>query len=135
MNSKAYRVLNKRSKKIEETYYVTFDDSYVKKLKTPEGAMQEIFPKSSQVTMPISNLFEQYMLLFDEPEKAIDSESKAEDNRVDSLKQIIDDVAQKMAADQPKATERPDLSEPSGDHPSVQGEGSSLLQDQGSDGF
>ncbi|KAL7607683.1 hypothetical protein Lser_V15G10022 [Lactuca serriola] len=54
--------------------------------------MQEIFPKSSQVTALISNLFEQYMLLFDEPEKAIDSDSKAEDNKVDSLKQIIDDA-------------------------------------------
>ena len=32
LTSKEYRVLNKRSKKIEETYYVTFDDDYVKKL-------------------------------------------------------------------------------------------------------
>ena len=109
MHSKAYRVLKKRSKKIEETYYVTFDDSYVKKLKTTEGAMQEIFPKTSQVTVPISNLFEQYMFLFDEPEKAIDSESKAEDNKVDSLKQIIDDAAQKMDADQPKGLTQANL--------------------------
>ena len=31
---KAYRVLNKNSRKIEETYYVTNDDSYLKKYQT-----------------------------------------------------------------------------------------------------
>lgn len=132
LNSKAYRVLNKLSKKIEETYYVTFDDGYIKKLKTTGGAMQEIFPKSSHVTMPISNLFEQYMLLFDEPEKAIDSESKSAYDKVNSIKQIIDDVAQKMAAEHPKATERPDSREPAGDCSSIQEESSSLPNDQGS---
>ena len=80
LNSNAYTVLNKHSKKIEETYYVTFDDNYVKKLKATEGAMQEIFPQFGQVTVPISNLFVQYMLLFDEPKRAINSESKAKDN-------------------------------------------------------
>ena len=28
LTSKSYRVLNKKTKKIEETYYVTFDDNY-----------------------------------------------------------------------------------------------------------
>ena len=65
LNSKAYRVLNKHSKKIEETYYDTFNDNYVKKLKKTEGSVEEIFPKFGQATIPISNLFEQYMLLFD----------------------------------------------------------------------
>ena len=89
LNSKAYRVLNKRSKKIEETYYVTFDDSYVKKLKATDDASQDIFPKNGQVTISISNLFDQFMLLFDEPQKAIDSESTAKDNKVDHLKQVL----------------------------------------------
>ena len=43
LTSKAYWVLNKRSRKIEETYYVTFDDNYVKKLKATEEAIGEIF--------------------------------------------------------------------------------------------
>nr|AGM34082.1 hypothetical protein [Lactuca sativa] len=131
LHSKVYRVLNKHSKKIEQTYYVTFDDSYVKKMKTTEGALQEIFPKTSHVTAPISNLFEQYMLLSDEPEKAINSESKETDNKVNSLKQVIDDAAQKMADDQPKANKLPGFSKPSGDCPSVQGESSSPPKDLG----
>ncbi|XP_023772051.1 uncharacterized protein LOC111920723 [Lactuca sativa] len=72
------------------------------------------------------------MLLFDESQTAIDSESTAKDNKVDSLKHIVDDAAQKMAADQPKATERPNVSEPLNDHPNVQGEGPVLQHDQDS---
>ncbi|XP_052625758.1 pollen-specific leucine-rich repeat extensin-like protein 2 [Lactuca sativa] len=97
-----------------------------------EGAMQEIFPKNGQVTISISNLFEHYMLLFDEPQNVIDSESTAKDNKVDNQKQVIDDTGQKMADDQSKETERPEGSEPSCDRPNVQGEGSVYHQDQGS---
>ena len=97
--------MNKRSKKIEETYYVTFDDKYVKKLKTTNGSVEEIFPKSGQASVPISNLCEQYMQLFDEPEKAIHSESKDVDNKVDNLKKIIDDATKKMADGQPPTIE------------------------------
>ncbi|KAL7611201.1 hypothetical protein Lser_V15G12498 [Lactuca serriola] len=97
-----------------------------------EGAMQEIFPKNGQVTISISNLFEHYMLLFDEPQNVIDSESTANDNKVDNQKQVIDDTGQKMADDQSKETERPEASEPSCDRPNVQGEGSVHHQDQGS---
>ena len=125
LTSKAYRVLNKRLMKIEETYYVTFDDNYVKKLKTTEGSVEEIFPKSGQVTVPISNLCEQCMLLFDEPEKAIHSESKAADKKVDNLKKIIDDVAKKMLDEQPTVTEQTYSSEPPKDSSYVQREGSS----------
>ena len=31
LTSKAYRILNKKSKKIEETYYFTFNDNYLMK--------------------------------------------------------------------------------------------------------
>ena len=64
-----------------------------KKLKKTEGFMEEIFPISDHVTVPISNLFEMYMLLFDELENAIHSESEAADNKVDHLKKVIDDAA------------------------------------------
>ncbi|XP_052627803.1 uncharacterized protein LOC128134287 [Lactuca sativa] len=97
-----------------------------------KDAMQKIFPKTSRVTTFISNLFEQYMLLFDEPQTTIDSKSTAKDKKVDNLKQIIDDAAQKMAADLPKVTKRPHVSEPSSDRPNVQGEGPTLQHDQGS---
>ena len=72
------------------------------------------------------------MLLFDEPQKAIDSESTAKDNKVDNMKEVIDDAARKMADDQSKGTKSADGSEPSGDHPTVEGEGSSPHHDQGS---
>ena len=74
-------------------------------MKTIEDALQEIFPKNGQVTTSISNIFEQYLLLFDEPQKAIDSESTAKDNKVDNLKQVIDDAAKMMTGDQSKDTE------------------------------
>lgn len=57
LTSKAYRVLNKRSKKIEETYYVSFDDNYVKKLTSSKEPIDEIFPQTGQVSIPISNFF------------------------------------------------------------------------------
>ena len=96
LTSKAYRVLNKRSRKIEETYYVTFDDSYVKKLKTTEEAIGEIFSQTGQVTATIANLFDQFVDLFDEPEKATLSEAKAADNKIDHLKQIFEEAAKQM---------------------------------------
>ena len=43
LTSKAYRVLNQHSECIEKTYYVSFDDSYVKKLQSIDGKMGEIF--------------------------------------------------------------------------------------------
>ena len=80
LTSKAYRVLNKRSRRIEETYYVTFDDSYVKKLQAIEDTAGEIFPQTGQVTVSIANLYEKFVELFDEPEKASLSEAGAADN-------------------------------------------------------
>ena len=77
LTSKAYRVLNKRSKRLEETYYVTFDDNYVKKIQSTDRTTLEIFPETGLVSTPISNLFEEYTRLFDEQEKAINSEENA----------------------------------------------------------
>ncbi|KAL7591015.1 hypothetical protein Lser_V15G34603 [Lactuca serriola] len=92
LTSKAYKVLNKSSKKIEETYYVMFDDNYLKQIQSNESQIMEIFPKPCPSVIPISNLYEEFMLLFDEPEKAITSEAKAADNKVDELKKIIVDA-------------------------------------------
>ena len=68
--------------------------------------MKEIFPKSGQVSVPLSNLFEEYMLLFDEPEKAIHSEVKADDNKIDHLKKIINEAANGMESEAQGTTEK-----------------------------
>ncbi|KAI3515995.1 hypothetical protein L1887_14902 [Cichorium endivia] len=81
LSSKAYRVLNKRSRKIEETYYVTFDDKYNSRGQHPEKQLKEIFPESNQVTIPLMNLYEVFMNLFDEPETAKSAEKHATDNQ------------------------------------------------------
>ena len=107
LTSKAYWVLNKRSRKIEETYYVTFDDNYVKKLKATEEAIGEIFSQTGQVTASIANLFDQFVELFDEPEKATLSEAKAADNKIDHLKQIVEDAAKQMGEGEQVPNEPP----------------------------
>nr|KAJ0227036.1 hypothetical protein LSAT_V11C100049630 [Lactuca sativa] len=104
LSSKAYRVLNKRSKRIKETYYVTFDDNYMKKVQRTESASEDIFPEFGQVSVPISNLFEEYIRLFDEPEKAINSEATAADNKVDNLKKVIDEATKTMESEPPTPT-------------------------------
>ncbi|XP_042753226.1 uncharacterized protein LOC122195409 [Lactuca sativa] len=70
---KAYRVLNKRSKKIEESYYVTFDDKYMKKYQKEDCQSEEIFPSANSTTIPLMNLYEEVLNFFDETEKAISS--------------------------------------------------------------
>lgn len=123
LTSKAYRVLNKRSKRIEETYYVTFNDNYMKKVQRSESDLREIFLESGEVSVPIANLFEEYMRLFDEPEKAAHSEAKAANKKIDNLKKIIDEAAKEMESEPPKAK---------GDPPSTdskfQGESSTPLK-------
>jgi len=47
-----YRVLNKRTRKIEETYNVTFDDLFLKKYQDSFNVGQ-IFPKNNEVTQEI----------------------------------------------------------------------------------
>ena len=58
-----------KSKRIEETYYVTFEDNYLKKYQKTNYPAKGIFPSTNP--MEISNLYEEFMNLFDEPEKAI----------------------------------------------------------------
>ena len=50
---------------------MSFDDNYMKKLTSRKEPMDEIFPQTGQVSIPISNLFEEYVKLFDELETAI----------------------------------------------------------------
>ena len=90
---------------MEETYYVTFDDNYLKRTQTNDSLLKEIFPKPSLATIPLSTLYDEFMLLFDEPENAISSESKAADNKVNELKKIIKDDANDMHKEPPSAND------------------------------
>ena len=74
--------------------------------------MNEIFPKIGQVSVPLSNLFEEYMLLFDEPENSILSEAKAADNKVENLKKIIDEAAKAIESEPQGWSEPQGQSEP-----------------------
>ena len=57
--------------------------------------------------VPISTLHDEFMLLFEEPEKAISSEYKATENKEDELEKIIDDVMKDMENKPPSSNEPP----------------------------
>ena len=87
--------------------------------------MEETFPQTSHVTAPISNLFEEYILLFDEPEKANLSKVKAADNKVDNLKKIINEDAKAMESEPQGPNEPQGPSKPPNDRTTFEGESSS----------
>ncbi|KAI3700034.1 hypothetical protein L2E82_44648 [Cichorium intybus] len=88
-NSKAFRVMNKRTHKIEETFNLSFDDYYIKKSQHP-FPMSFIFPKPAMDALAILTFNENFKLLFDPPVRAVDSEAKAPDNNVFELSKLID---------------------------------------------
>ncbi|KAI3510732.1 hypothetical protein L1887_17865 [Cichorium endivia] len=90
--NRSYRVLNKRSRKIEETYYVTFDDKYKSRAQNTEQHSKEIFPESNLTTVPLMNLYKEFLNLFDEPETAKSAEKHAMDNQVDELLKIVENA-------------------------------------------
>ena len=71
---------------MEETYYCTFDDSYLRKYQKNDSQSKEIFHKSNPAAIPFSNPYEEFKNLFDELEKEISLGSKAADNKEDKLK-------------------------------------------------
>ena len=64
------------------------------------------------------------MNLFDEPEKAISSESKASEYKEDELKKIIDDATKDMEHEHPTPKDLEVPSQPIGANATMQGEGS-----------
>ncbi|KAI3503760.1 hypothetical protein L1887_32209 [Cichorium endivia] len=88
-DSKAYRVMNKRTQKIEETFNLTFDDYYIKKSLHP-FPMSSIFPKPAVDAVPITTFDTEFTLLFDPPVRAVDSEARAADNDVSELSKLTD---------------------------------------------
>ena len=52
LNSKAFCVLNKKSKRIEESYYITFDDKFIKNSQQHTKVLSdEILPSSNTQTL------------------------------------------------------------------------------------
>ncbi|KAI3510741.1 hypothetical protein L1887_17875 [Cichorium endivia] len=88
-DSKAYRVMNKRNRKIEETFNLSFDDYYIKKSLHP-FPMSSIFPKPTVDALPITTFDTDFSVLFDPPVRAVDSEARAPDNHVSELSKLTD---------------------------------------------
>ena len=68
------------------------------------------------------------MLLFDEPEKAISLEAKATDNKINSLKKIIDEAAKAIESEPTTSNDHPTTNDPPKESSVFQGEGSSTLE-------
>ncbi|KAI3779341.1 hypothetical protein L2E82_09042 [Cichorium intybus] len=88
-DSKAYRVMNKRTRKIEETFNLRFDDYYIKKSLHP-FPMSSIFPKPAVDAIQITTFDTDFTLLFDQPVRAVDSEARAPDNHESELSKLTD---------------------------------------------
>ncbi|XP_052627222.1 uncharacterized protein LOC128133731 [Lactuca sativa] len=61
---------------------------------------EEIFPSKNPMTIPLSNLYEKFLNLFDEPDKSTSSESKVKDNQGDELNKIVNEVAKNIETSQ-----------------------------------
>ncbi|KAI3700454.1 hypothetical protein L2E82_45084 [Cichorium intybus] len=88
-DSKAYRVMNKRTRRIEETFNLKFDDYYIKKSLHP-FPMSSIFPKTDKDAVQITTFDTDFAHLFDPPERALDSEVRAPDNHESELSKLTD---------------------------------------------
>ena len=85
---------------------------------------KEIFPQANATTIPLSTLYNKFLNLFDEPEKAISSDSKAANNKIDELKKIIDDAAKKIEQENPTPKDHESPSQSLDANATLQGEGS-----------
>ncbi|KAL4590865.1 hypothetical protein LXL04_003810 [Taraxacum kok-saghyz] len=94
LHSKAYRVLNKRTKVIEESFYITFDEDYIRKNRSEQIQPNTIFPENQVDSEPLIDFDNDFSLFFDEPVKALDSEAKADDNKQDELLKLVEQTAE-----------------------------------------
>ncbi|KAI3682224.1 hypothetical protein L2E82_50087 [Cichorium intybus] len=88
-DSKAYRVMNKKTRKIEETFNLRFDDYYIKK-SLHLFPMSSIFPNPAVEAAQITTFDTDFSLLFDQPVRAVDSEVRAPDNHESELSKLTD---------------------------------------------
>ncbi|KAI3699840.1 hypothetical protein L2E82_44425 [Cichorium intybus] len=104
--SKSYRVMNKRTRKIEETFNLRFDDYYIKKSLHP-FPMSSIFPKPVVDAVPITTFDTDFALLFDPPVRAVDSEARAPDNLESELSKLtnVPDDSSTSSVQKPSSVE------------------------------
>ena len=93
LNAKAFRILNKRTRVIEESYYITFDDKYLKHNKENSFKFESIFPENITDSSPVTTFDEDFIRFFDIPEKTVTSEQKALDNQQDELLKLNDETS------------------------------------------
>ncbi|KAL4578457.1 hypothetical protein LXL04_014580 [Taraxacum kok-saghyz] len=91
LHAKAFRIINKRTRVIEESYYITFDDRYLKQYKENSFTFESIFPDNITDSTPVTSFDEDFLRFFDEPEKAVTSEQKAPDNQQEELQKFSDE--------------------------------------------
>lgn len=94
--SRDYHVLNKKSNKIEESYYVTFDDKYIKSYQKQYSPTEEISPSTKTTKIPLIYLYEDFLDFFDEQEKVISSKSRAVDNQTEELLKLINEAIENV---------------------------------------
>ncbi|TLX69460.1 transposase family protein, partial [Labilibacter sediminis] len=78
-NSKCFRVLNRRTRCVEEHLNISFDDHYVRN-PTVIFERPSLFPSPSIESSPCVSFEEDFNDFFDDPETALDAEANAEDN-------------------------------------------------------
>ena len=91
INAKAFRILNKRTRVIEESYYISFDNKYLKSIKEDSFTFESIFPDNITDSTPVTTFDEDFIRFFYESEKAVTSEQKAPDNHQDELQKFSDE--------------------------------------------
>ncbi|XP_052622697.1 uncharacterized protein LOC128127985 [Lactuca sativa] len=79
-NTVAYIVLNKRTRKVEETFNLTFDDYYVKHIEK-QFEQQSILIESTDETKESNSSDFDYDLIFGVPDWTVDAEVHAADNQ------------------------------------------------------
>ncbi|KAL4573963.1 hypothetical protein LXL04_020785 [Taraxacum kok-saghyz] len=87
----AFRILNKRTRVIEESYYITFDDCYLKQNRENSFTFESIFPDNITDSTPVLTFDEDFIRFFDEPEKAVTSEQRAPDYQQEELQKFSDE--------------------------------------------
>lgn len=89
----------------------------MKKNQKEDCQSREIFLSTNSMTIPLLNLYEEFLNLFDESEKSFSSESNVNANQEDALKKIVDEVAKHIETSQeqpiPNASEFPNAPQPS----------------------
>ena len=89
-NSVAYRVLNKQTRKVEETFNITFDDYYIKQ-SDKHFENNPILQENHTESESIQSLDIDYDLIFGNSDSAANAEINAPDNHVTEVSKLTND--------------------------------------------